>query len=131
MKTSLETLEGLKRSLTVDVPIDTFNQKVDKILKTMASQVSIDGFRKGKVPVSMVKKRFGDNANSDAINEIVNETLVEALTDAKVTPAARPSVSNVDSKGKTNFSYTVEFEVWNDRVSRRSQGQAVTMRKHC
>lgn len=112
MKTSLETLEGLKRSLTVDVPIDTFNQKVDKIVKTMASQVSIDGFRKGKVPVSMVKKRFGDNANSDAINEIVNETLVEALTDAKVTPAARPSVSNVDSKGKTNFSYTVEFEVF-------------------
>ncbi|MEJ6558584.1 MAG: trigger factor [Candidatus Thioglobus sp.] len=112
MKTSLETLEGLKRSLTVDVPIDTFNQKVDKIIKTMASQVSIDGFRKGKVPVSMVKKRFGDNANSDAINEIVNETLVEALTDAKVTPAARPSVSNVDSNGKTNFSYTVEFEVF-------------------
>lgn len=112
MKTSLETLEGLKRSLTVDVSIDTFNQKVDKILKTMASQVSIDGFRKGKVPVSMVKQRFGDNAKSDAVNEIVNETLVEALTEAKATPAARPSVSKVDADGDTNFSYTVEFEVF-------------------
>jgi trigger factor len=112
MKTSLETLEGLKRSLTVDVSIDTFNEKVDKILKTMASQVSIDGFRKGKVPVAMVKKRFGDNAKSDAVNEIVNETLVEALTEAKVTPAARPSVTKVDAEGDTDFSYSVEFEVF-------------------
>ena len=112
MKTSLETLEGLKRSLTVDVSIDTFNQKIDKILKTMASQVSIDGFRKGKVPVAMVKKRFGENAKSDAVNEIVNETLVDALTEAKVTPAARPTLTKIDPEGDTNFSYTVEFEVF-------------------
>lgn len=114
MKTSLETLEGLKRSLTVEVLIDTFNQKVDKILKTMASQVSIDGFRKGKVPIAMVKKRFGENAKSDAVNEIVNETLVDALAEVKVAPAARPSLSKVDSEDKTNFSYTVEFEVFPD-----------------
>ncbi|MBC8493448.1 MAG: trigger factor [Candidatus Thioglobus sp.] len=112
MKTSLETLEGLKRSLTVDVAIDMFNQKVEKSLKTMASQVSIDGFRKGKVPVSMVKQRFGDNAKSDAVNEIVNETLVEALTEVKLSPAARPTVTKVDSEGESEFSYTVEFEVF-------------------
>lgn len=112
MKTSLETLEGLKRSLTVGVSIDTFNQKVDKVLKTMASQVSIDGFRKGKVPVSMVKQRFGDNAKSDAVNEIVNETLVEALSEVKATPAARPTVTKIDSESDTDFSYTVEFEVF-------------------
>ncbi|SMN16702.1 Cell division trigger factor [uncultured Candidatus Thioglobus sp.] len=112
MKTSLETLEGLKRSLTVDVSIDLYNEKVNKVLKTMASQVSIDGFRKGKVPIAMVKKRFGDNAKSDAVNEIVNETLVDALTEVKVTPAARPSLAKVDSEDKTNFSYTVEFEVF-------------------
>jgi len=112
MKTSLETLEGLKRSLTIDVSIDTFNTKVDKILKTMASQVSVDGFRKGKVPVSIVKKRFGDNAKSEAVNEIVNETLVDALADAKVTPAARPSLTSVDSEGDTDFTYTVAFEVF-------------------
>jgi trigger factor len=112
MKTSLETLEGLKRSLTVDLSIDIFKQKVDKILKKMASQMSIDGFRKGKVPMAMVQKRFGENANSDAINEIVNETLVDALAEAKVTPAGRPNISKIDSKDETNFSYTVEFEVF-------------------
>ncbi len=112
MKTSVETLEGLKRSLTVDLPVDNFNQKVDKILKSMASQVTIDGFRKGKVPVSMVKKRFGGNASSDAVNEIVNETLGDALTEVKLSPASRPSLSKIDTEDKTNFSYTVEFEVF-------------------
>ncbi len=112
MKTSLETLKGLTKSLTVDLPIDTFNQKTDKILQKMASQVNIDGFRKGKVPVSVVRKRFGNNANSDAINEIVNETLTDALAQVKVAPVAQPVISKINSEDEKNFSYTVEFEVF-------------------
>ncbi len=112
MKTSLETLKGLTRSLKVDLPIDTFNQKTDKILQKMASQVNIDGFRKGKVPVSVVRKRFGGNAKSDAINEIVNETLTDALAQVKITPVKQPVISKVDSEDEKNFSYMVTFEVF-------------------
>ena len=112
MKTSLETLDGLKRSLTVELPIEIFRQKTDAILRKMASQVNIDGFRKGKVPLSILRQKFGDHAGSDAVNEIVNDTLVDALSDAKVTPAARPSITKIDSKDVNEFSYTVEFEVF-------------------
>jgi trigger factor len=112
MKTSLETLDGLKRSLTVKLPADIFKQKTDAVLQKMASQVTIDGFRKGKVPLSILRKQFGDNATSDAVNDIVNETLVDALADVKVTPAARPTITKIDSKDKDDFSYTVEFEVY-------------------
>jgi trigger factor len=114
MKTSLEILKGLARLLTVDLPVDRFKQKTDKILQKMASQVNIDGFRKGKVPVSIVRKRFGNNANSDAINEIVNETLTDALAQVKVTPVAQPVISKINSKDENIFSYTVEFEVFPD-----------------
>ena len=112
MKTSLETLDGLKRSLTVKLPADIFKQKTDAVLQKMASQVSIDGFRKGKVPLTMLRQKFGDNATSDAVNDIVNETLVDALAEAKVTPAARPTITKIDSKDKKEFTYTVEFEVY-------------------
>ena len=57
MKTSLNTLEGLKRSLVVELPIDTFNQKTDKILQNLAKQARIDGFRKGKVPATVLRQR--------------------------------------------------------------------------
>jgi trigger factor len=77
MKTSLQTLDGLKRSLTVELPVDAFKQKTDQALKKMASQVNIDGFRKGKVPISIMRKQFGARASSDAVNEIVNDTLFD------------------------------------------------------
>jgi len=112
MKTSLETLDGLKRSLTVKLPAETFKQKTDAVLQKMATQVTIDGFRKGKVPLTILRKQFGDNATSDAVNDIVNETLFDALTEANVTPAARPTITKIDSKDEKEFTYTVEFEVY-------------------
>jgi len=112
MKTSLTKLEGLKRSLTVELPIDTFNQKTEKIIKSLASKVRIDGFRKGKIPASILRQRVGGSAKSDAANEIVTETLAEALTDVDVSPAAQPSLVNVDTENSEKFIYTIEFEVY-------------------
>ena len=112
MKTSLSTLEGLKRSLTVELPIDTFNQKTDKILQSLAKKARIDGFRKGKIPATILRQRFGASAKADATNEVVSETLEEALTDADVSPAAQPSLTTVDTESSDNFIYTIEFEVY-------------------
>ena len=112
MKTSLSTLEGLKRSLTVELPIDTFNQKTDKILQSLAKKARIDGFRKGKIPATILRQRFGASAKADATNEVVSETLAEALADADVSPAAQPSLTTVDTESSGNFIYTIEFEVY-------------------
>ena len=112
MKTSLSTLEGLKRSLTVELPIDTFNQKTDKILQSLAKKARVDGFRKGKIPVTILRQRFGASAKADATQEVVSETLEEALADADVSPAAQPSLTTVDTESSDNFSYTIEFEVY-------------------
>jgi len=112
MKTSLSTLEGLKRSLRVELPIDTFNQKTDKILQSLAKKARIDGFRKGKIPATILRQHFGASAKADATNEVVSETLEEALADADVSPAARPSLTTVDTESSDNFSYTIEFEVY-------------------
>ena len=112
MKTSLSTLEGLKRSLRVELPIDTFNQKTDKILQSLAKKARIDGFRKGKIPATILRQRFGASAKADATNEVVSETLEEALTDADVSPAAQPSLTTVDTESSDNFIYTIEFEVY-------------------
>ena len=112
MKTSLSTLEGLKRSLTVELPIDTFNQKTDKILQSLAKKARIDGFRKGKIPTTILRQRFGASAKADATNEVVSETLEDALADADVSPAAQPSLTTVDIESSDNFIYTIEFEVY-------------------
>lgn len=112
MKTSLNTLEGLKRSLTVELPIDSFNEKKNKIISNLSKNAKIDGFRKGKVPVAILEQRFGSNASADATNEMVSESLADALQEADVNPAAQPALTKVDAEDKTMFSYTIEFEVF-------------------
>ena len=112
MKTSLETLEGLNRALTVELPIEDFNNKVDAVLQKMASQATIDGFRKGKAPISILRQRFGGNAKNDATNEIVGETLGQALEEAKVAPAHQPALTKIDADSDKVFTYTVSFEVF-------------------
>ena len=112
MKTSLTTLEGLKRSLTVELPVDTFNERTEKIIKGLASKVRVDGFRKGKVPPAVLRQRFGGSAKSDAATEIVGETLADALTDADVSPATQPSLTNIDTENADSLIYTLEFEVY-------------------
>jgi len=112
MKTLLNTLEGLKRSLVVELPIDTFNEKTNKIMQNLAKQARVDGFRKGKVPATVLRQRFGANAKADATNEIVTETLPEALADAQISPATQPSLTKVESEDSDNFIYTIEFEVF-------------------
>ena len=112
MKTSLTTIEGLKRSLTVELPVDTFNQKTEKIIKSLATKVRIDGFRKGKIPANILRQRFGASAKSDAATEMVSETLEDALKDADVVPAAQPSLTNVDTENSESLIYTIEFEVY-------------------
>ena len=112
MKTSLTTLEGLKRSLTVELPVDTFNQKTEKIIKSLATKVRIDGFRKGKIPANILRQRFGASAKSDAATEMVSETLEDALKDVDIVPAAQPSLTNVDTENSESLVYTIEFEVY-------------------
>ena len=112
MKTSLTTLEGLKRSLTVELPVDTFDQKTEKIIKSLATKVRIDGFRKGKIPANILRQRFGASAKSDAATEMVSETIEDALKDVDVVPAAQPSLTNVDTENSESLIYTIEFEVY-------------------
>jgi len=112
MKTSLETLNGLKRALTVELAADLFEQKTNEVLKDIATKAQIDGFRKGKVPMAILRKQFGAQASSDAVNDVVSDTLMDALTDAKVNPASRPNITKIDAENKETFSYTVEFEVY-------------------
>lgn len=112
MQTSLKTIVGLKKSLTVELAIDVFNQKTDKILQKMASATKIDGFRKGKVPMAILHKRFAANAKYEAANKLVSETLAGALAEAKINPVAQPTLSKIDTNNDKKFSYTIEFEVF-------------------
>jgi trigger factor len=109
MQVSVETLEGLQRKMTVQLPAEKVNEIVDNKLRTIAKQVRLDGFRPGKVPLKVVRQRFGDHARQEAYGELIQSTFYEAASGEKLNPAGEPSIEVRDDD--SGFSYTAEFEV--------------------
>ena len=92
MQVSVENTSALERRLTVHVPESEFKDKVDSKLKELTKQVRIKGFRPGRVPMSVVKQRFGKQVRQDIVNETMQSSLQQAIQDEALRPASMPRV---------------------------------------
>ncbi len=112
MQVSIENLEGLERKMTVQVPSDRVTQAVDKKLKELSKSVRIDGFRPGKVPVKVIRQKFGGHVRQEVIGEVIESSYREAISQENVKPAGMPSIDSLDADGGDEMSYTAVFEVY-------------------
>jgi trigger factor len=112
MQVSIETLDGLARKMTVQVPSERVSEAVEKKLKELSKTVRIDGFRLGKVPLKVVQQKFGGHVRQEVIGDVIESSYQEALIQEKVRPAGMPSIDSVSSEEKEDMSYTATFEVF-------------------
>jgi trigger factor len=112
MQVSIETLEGLERRMTVQIPSERVTEAVEKKLKDLSKTVRIDGFRPGKVPLKVVQQKFGGPVRQEVIGDVIESSYQEALIQEKVRPAGMPSIESVSSEEKEDVSYTATFEVY-------------------
>ncbi len=113
MQVSVTSTEGLERSMTVEVPADKINSEVQTRLKSMAGRVKIDGFRPGKVPFTVVQKRFTAQVREEVESEMLRTSFYEAIQQENLRPAGTPKIetaASVDDK----FAFTATFEVYPD-----------------
>jgi trigger factor len=109
MQVSVETLEGLKRRMTVELPVERVNEIVDNKLRSMAREVRLHGFRPGKIPMKVMHQRFGKHARQEAYGELIQESYYEALNEQKLHTVGEP---DIDITGEEDaFIYVAEFEV--------------------
>lgn len=111
MHVSVETVKGLERKVTISVPTEKVEEEVSLRLKNMVRKVKVDGFRPGKVPFSVVKKRFSHGVREEVAREMVQSTLFEALKEQKLVPAGSPYVEPEPIELGKDFQYTALFEV--------------------
>jgi trigger factor len=107
--------EGLSSTYTVTVTKEDLSAKLDAKIKEMQPQVSLKGFRPGKVPVSHIKKMFGQSIMKDVVEETVNETSQQAINDNKIRPAGQPKIdlrANGEevTKGEADLEYQLTVE---------------------
>lgn len=112
MANTVETLEGLKREVKLEIPATQIDQDVEKRLKKYAPNIKLKGFRQGQIPMSELRRRFGREVRAESINEMMSEKLFSILKEADVTPAAAPSLEPVDIESKETISAVAQFEVY-------------------
>jgi len=115
MQVSVETTSELMRKLTVQVPEEKIQSEISKRLHTLAQKIRLDGFRPGKVPGSVVKKRFSGPVRQEVLTDLIQSSLYDALQDNKLHPAGAPEIEkkNLDSglEFEATFEVYPEFEL--------------------
>ncbi|MEN4768514.1 trigger factor [Duffyella gerundensis] len=112
MQVSVETTQGLGRRVTITVPADSIESAVKKELVEVAKKVRIDGFRKGKVPMTVVSQRYGASVRQDVLGDLMQRNFVDAIIKEKINPAGAPNYVPGEYQQGGDFTYTVEFEVY-------------------
>ena len=114
MEILLEKNTELERSLKVVVSAKEFTQKIVDQLSKIQQNAKIDGFRKGKVPIDIVRKRFGQEAKNEVINNLIQTTFQEAVVSEKISPVAPPEVNVTNAIEGEDLIYMAIFEVFPD-----------------
>ncbi len=112
MQVSIETTSGLERRLTVGVPADQIESEVNKRLQQAAKTVRINGFRKGKVPMKVVKQRFGAGVRQEVVGEVMSRSFYDAVTKEDVKPAGQPSIEPKQMEEGKDLEFVATFEVY-------------------
>lgn len=112
MQVSIETTSGLERRLTVGVPADQIDSEVEKRLKEAAKTVNLNGFRKGKVPIKVVKQRFGAGVRQEVMGEVMSRSFYEAVQQEGVNPAGQPAIEPTEMAEGKDLEFVATFEVY-------------------
>ncbi|MGD2019876.1 MAG: trigger factor [Thiohalocapsa sp.] len=111
MQVTVEDGEGLARRMTVELPADDVEQQVDRKLRDVARQARLPGFRPGKVPMRVLRQRFGESVRGEVLGEMVQTSFSQAVAEQELRPAGRPQIEpDIDIAGR-RYAYTAKFEV--------------------
>ena len=126
MDVSVENTGGLERRMTVQVPAERIEEQVQSRLESMSKTVRLDGFRPGKVPLKVIEKKYGKQVRLEVVDEVVNSTMQEALSQESIRPVGRPSVEPKAIQPGEPLEYVATFEVFPELNGMLDYGFKVT-----
>jgi len=112
MTVTVETLEKLERRITLNLSAQEIGQEVDNRLKRLSRTVKADGFRPGKVPMSVVAQRYGYSVQYEVVNDKVGKAFSDAAAEAKLRVAGTPRIAQKDEAPEGHLAFDATFEVY-------------------
>jgi trigger factor len=114
MQVSIETVSDLERRMTIGVPAEQVDNEVNDRLVKAAATVRLDGFRKGKVPMKVLRQRFGKGVRQEVVGDVVSRTFADAVQKENVRPAGQPSIESLTDNPGQDLEFVAVFEVYPD-----------------
>lgn len=111
MKTVVTEMGSYLRKIEVEVAAKEVQPQLEKAFQKYQKKIHVDGFRKGKVPLSIVKKRFGDAIQAEVTDELIQKFFRKALIDEKVPAVSPGKITDVSYEEGKDLKFTAEVEV--------------------
>ncbi|MEU8823309.1 trigger factor [Streptomyces sp. NPDC048636] len=112
MKSAVENLNPTRVRLTVEVPFEELKPSLDAAYKKINQQVSVPGFRKGKIPARVIDQRFGRGAVlEEAVNDALPKFYTEAVNEGELNPLGQPEVDITELKDNELLAFTAEVDI--------------------
>ena len=112
MQVSVESTGNIERKLSIVIPAERIDGEVETRLKSMRSRVKIDGFRPGKVPMSVVSQQYGDSVYQEVVGEIFQSTFYEAAEQENLKVAGMPQIDATTLEAGKDLEYTATFDIY-------------------
>src|ERR1700723_2554691 len=100
-----------KREIELEIPAEVVSKASQKVERDLARVARIPGFRPGKAPVTLIRRRFAEDIQGEVVQSLVPEYLEKALDEKKLVPVARPEVDKVEFKEGEPLKFRAVFEV--------------------
>jgi len=100
-----------RRELELEIPAEEVSKKMQSVAKEFARLATIPGFRKGKAPVSLIRRRFAEDIKGEVLQTLVPEHVEKALAEQKLSPVTQPKVDKLDFNEGQPVKFRAVFEV--------------------
>ena len=114
MNVSMQNVDQVSALLTVNIEKADYQERVEKVLKKYRQQVNMPGFRKGMVPMSLIKKQFGKSAMAEEVDKLMQEKVNEYIRENKVNMLGMPlpneeKMQTIDFDTQENFEFVFDI----------------------
>ncbi|WP_295449430.1 trigger factor [uncultured Thiodictyon sp.] len=125
MQVSVETGEGLERRMRIELPFEQVRGEVEKRLQKLVRTVKLPGFRPGKVPVTLLRQRFGAHVEQEVLGELVQSSFGTAVAEHSLHLAGAPQIAPELEPAAQHYAFTATFEVMPEVEIASLAGQVV------
>lgn len=111
LEVTINTLSDVQREADFLLTDTDLQPYFEKAYKKHAPKIEVKGFRKGKVPMPMIKKMYGEAIEQEALDDIANESFRATMQERSIEPIGRPALVDMDFKRGEHFRFKIKYEV--------------------